>query len=84
VDLIAQKSFKYKGRRLAKDDEFTADGKWGELLQRTGQARLKGAEQPRKRGRPKALRPAPSSETISNDPDVYNRRDITQDDLDTH
>ncbi len=53
MKLIANKPVRYKGKRHETDAEFEADDKWGDLLQRTGQARLPDSAQPRKRGRPK-------------------------------
>jgi len=53
MKLIANKPIRYKGQRHEAGVEFEADEKWGDLLQRTGQARISGAEQPRRRGRPK-------------------------------
>lgn len=53
MKLIANKPIRYLGKRHETGAEFEADDKWGDLLQRTGQARLAGAEQPRRRGRPK-------------------------------
>lgn len=72
MELIAKKPFRYRGKRLVKDDTFTADDKWSDLLQRTGQARLAGAEQPRRRGRPKGS---------TNKPIVTNDTNVAETDL---
>ena len=88
MDLIAVKAFTYKGKRLKPGDRFTSDGSWSNLLQRAALARKPDptatAKVDGRTKEAKALRAAPSSATISHEPDVYNRRDITQDDLDTH
>lgn len=83
MKLIANKPIRYAGKRHAAGVEFEADEKWGDLLQRTGQARLAGGNQPvpkRGRGRPKGS----SNKVVPLQavPPVITT-DITQDDLET-
>jgi hypothetical protein len=84
MELIAVKGFKYKGKPIKPGERFTAEGRWKTLLQRAGLAKEAPVKVDGRTKEAKALRATSSSATISNEPDVYNRRDITRDDLDTH
>jgi hypothetical protein len=54
MKLIAIKTVRYGGQRYAPGEEFEAEGRWADLMQRAGIARLsEGDEAPRRRGRPK-------------------------------
>lgn len=77
MKLIANKPVRYKGKRHETDAEFEADEKWGDLLQRTGQARLADSAQPRKRGRPKGSTNKP---VVTHDANVVTEDLVTKTD----
>jgi hypothetical protein len=81
MKLIANKPIRYHGVRYTAGVEFEADEKWGDLLQRTGQARLAEDQAPaRRRGRP----PGSGKKVVEHQavPPVTTT-DITSDDLHT-
>lgn len=82
MKLIANKPIRYRGVRYTAGVEFETDEKWGDLLQRTGQARLAEDQAPaRRRGRP----PGSGKKLVEHQavPPVTTA-DITSDELDTH